>query len=187
MDITSESVSRLQDIYPQYHFYQGDISQEKTGPDGEFDIVFAADVLFHIIDDGAFHIALHNLASLLTPNGLLILSDVFPAQTLRTSIHVCHRSLNDYLNCLQSDGLRLLHIEPIFAILQPPPIVPGAARVWRLYSRSWNYALHFARWSLFDGLLADVLGWLDDRLFLPKYGAIAPNSKWLLAEKRHVA
>lgn len=187
LDITSQSISRLREVYPQFRFYQADISCTSIELDEEFDIVLAADVLFHIVDDDAFRRALHNIASRLKPNGLFIVSDVFPPQTLQTSVHVRSRALEDYVACLRPDGVQPLHIEPIFAILQPPPLIPGFPGGWRIYSRLWRYWFRLARWSLIDRLLPDFLSWLDRRFFLPRYGIKAPNTKWLLAMKSDVA
>lgn len=183
LDITPKAISVLQERYPQFHFYQSDISNLEIKLDGEFDIALAADVLFHIIDDDAFRAALHNITSRLKSNGLLIVSDTFPLQTQLSSPHVRNRSLDDYLASFGIDGIRLVHVEPIFAILQPPPFIPDAAVAWRLYARVWRYALRFARLTPVDRLLPDLLGWLDRRFFLPRYGLTAPNSKWMLAVK----
>ncbi len=181
LDITSKSISNLREAYPQFRFCQADISCTEIYLDGEFDIVLAADVLFHIVDDDAFRQALHNIASRIKPNGLFIVSDVFPPKTLQTSVHVRSRALEDYAASLSSDGVHPLHLEPIFAILQPPPFIPGFPRGWRLYSRAWRYFFRLARWSLVDRLIPGFLSWLDKKFFLPKYGLTAPNSKWMLA------
>jgi SAM-dependent methyltransferase len=183
LDITSKSVLTLQERYPHFRFYQCDVSNACIQLDGEFDVVLAADVLFHIIDDDAFQAALRNIASWLKPNGLFVVSDVFPPQSLQTSLHVRNRSLEDYAACLHSSSVRPSHIEPIFALLQPPPLLPGSAGLWRIYSRLWRYSFRLARWSLIDRLLPGYLGWLDKRFFLPRYGLTAPNSKWMLAVK----
>jgi SAM-dependent methyltransferase len=183
LDITSKAISVLQERYPQFHFYQSDIADPEIELDAEFDIVLAADVLFHIIDDDAFRVALHNITSRLKSNGLLIVSDTFPRRTLQSSPHVRNRSLDDYLTAFHFGRVRLLHMEPIFAILQPLPVMPEVARSWRLYSQVWRYVLHFARWVPVDRVLPNLLGWLDRRFFLPRYGLTAPNSKWMLAVK----
>jgi SAM-dependent methyltransferase len=183
LDITATSVVTLQERYPHFRFYQCDVSNACMPWDGEFDVVLAADVLFHIVDDDAFQAALHNIVSWLKPNGLFIVSDVFPPQSLQTAVHVRNRSLEDYSVRLHGSSIRVLHIEPIFAILQPPPPLPGTAALWRIYSRLWRYSFWLARWSLVDRLLPGLLRWLDRRFFLPRFGLTAPNSKWMLAVK----
>ncbi len=87
-----------------------------------FDIVFAADVLFHIIEDKRFERAISSMASRLKVDGWLIVSDIFPQQTVQSATHVRLRSYSDYYQIFLKHKLSIVQIEPIFAILQPPPI-----------------------------------------------------------------
>jgi SAM-dependent methyltransferase len=187
VDLTSVSVATLRQRYPQYRFIQADIGQEEIDMTGEFDVVLASDVLFHIVDDDAFGVAIRNIASYLAKGGLLIASDIFPNTTTQTAPHCRSRSIDDYQAQFSRGGVRIRRVEPIFAILQPPPIVPGLGRLWRLYTAFWRYGWRIARWKLFDRLLPEMLDELDRRFFLPRWGVRAPNSKWLLAVKDHAA
>lgn len=182
VDITSVSVEILQERYPEFRFVQADITEQTI--EGDFDIVLAADVLFHIVDDTAFESAVQNLCSVLSPDGLLIISDVFPKSTVQVAPHVRLRSLDEY-NCLLNENhIRLVLIEPMFAILQPPPFVPPTSWFWKGYALLWRgVGRRLARLSIVDRLLPPVLAWLDKRLFRPLWGYGAPNNKWLLAIK----
>lgn len=181
MDITSVSVETLRERYPEFHFIQADITKETIEED--FDVVLAADVLFHIVDDAAFERAVQNLCSVLSPNGLLIISDVFPKFTVQVAPHVRLRSLDEYNRLLNENHIRLVLIEPIFAVLQPPPFVPHTSWFWKGYALLRRGGVRLARFSIVDRLLPTVLAWLDKRLFLPLWGQGAPNNKWLLAIK----
>lgn len=182
VDITSVSVEILRERYPEFRFVQADITKEIIG--GDFDVVMAADVLFHIVDDAAFERAVQNLCSVLSPNGLLIISDVFPAFTVQVAPHVRLRSLDEYNRLLSENHIRLVLIEPIFAILQPPPFVPPTSWFWKGYALLWRgVGRRLDRLSIVDRLLPPVLAWLDKRLFRPLWGYGAPNNKWLLAIK----
>jgi SAM-dependent methyltransferase len=183
VDITSVSVSRLREKYAQFRFVQADISGEAHEIETGFDLVLAADVLFHIVQDEGWRKAIQNVASRLRERGLLVVSDVFPSKTIQVSEHVRFRSLMDYHTELSKVGLRVVHVEPIFAILQPPPLIPDASWPWRIYAWLWRYGRRLAQWSMTDGLLPPVLAWLDQRFFIPKWGNQAPNSKWLFAIK----
>jgi 2-polyprenyl-3-methyl-5-hydroxy-6-metoxy-1,4-benzoquinol methylase len=188
VDITSVSVEILRRRYPDFHFVQADITSSEVLKAGtEFDIVLAADVLFHIVDDANFERAVRNLLFLLRPNGLLILSDVFPTTTIQTASHVRLRSLSEYNRLFSENQTRILYIEPIFAILQPPSFIPSLSWFWKGYALFWRYAWRLARWSVADHLLPPVLAWLDKTWFLPKWGSWAPNNKWLFALKENVA
>ena len=127
------------------------------------------------------------ISSLLRPNGLLIISDVFPTATIQTASHVRLRSLSEYNRLFSENQTRILHIEPIFAILQPPSFIPSLSWFWKGYALFWRYAWRLARWSVMDHLLPPVLAWLDKNWFLPKWGSQAPNNKWLFALKENVA
>jgi len=184
VDITSVSVSRLRQLYPQFEFVQADISSAEADEIGTgSDLVLASDVLFHIVQDEAWRKAIQNSAARLREEGFLILSDVFPPQPTRIAEHVRLRSLSDYCAELSEAGLRMRHIEPIFAVLQPPPLIPGVSWPWRAYARLWRHGWRVARWSVVDRLLPPVSGWLDQRFFIPKLGDGAPNSKWLFATR----
>lgn len=184
VDITSVSVETLRERYPNLRFIQADISADEISEiDEKFDVVLAADVLFHLVDDAAFEKAIRNLCSALCPGGLLIVSDVFSASTVQVASHVRLRSLEMYNRTLVENCVRILHVEPIFALLQPPPYLPDASWFWKGYSRFWRLGWRLARWQVIDRLVPTVLAWLDSRLFLPTWGNRAPNNKWLLAVK----
>jgi SAM-dependent methyltransferase len=187
LDITSVSVTALQKQYPQFNFLQADVTQPGAEPGTGFDIVLVADVLFHIVDDSAFAIAIQNIASWLRHDGLLVLSDIFPPITTQTATHSRNRSLDDYQIHFCLCGLKILHLEPIFALLQPPPLVPNVSWSWQLYAWLWRYGWRLARWAPLDWLLPRLLGQLDERFFLPRLGVAAPNNKWLLGTKANVA
>lgn len=184
VDITSVSVETLRERYPNLRFIQADISADEIPEIGtKFDVVLAADVLFHIVDDAAFEKAIRNLCWALRPGGLLLVSDVFPASTMQVAPHVRLRSLDVYSRNLIENRTRVLRVEPIFALLQPPPYLPDASWFWRGYARFWRLGWRLAHWYVVDRWLPPVLSWLDSRLFLPVWGSQAPNNKWMLALK----
>jgi len=185
LDITLVSVTTLRHQYPQFTFFQADVTKEPIVLETVFDIVLVADVLFHIVDEGDFRVAMRNICRWVGPGGVLILSDIFLPATVQTALHCRHRGLNEeYEPLLAAYGLSVAHIEPIFAILHPPLLIPGTSLAWQGYAWLWRYGWRLARWSLADWALPRVLSWLDERLFLPRLGVYAPNSKWLLAVRR---
>ena len=187
LDLTSVSVSELQKRFSKFHFVRADVTQGTPDVGMNFDVVLVADVLFHIVDDHAFAAVIRNIAFWLRNGGLLIASDVFPPSTVQTAPHCRNRSLDNYQIHFRQYGLQIIHMKPIFAVLQPPPVILGVARPWRWYARLWRYSLRLARWTPIDRLLPDLLAWLDRRFFLPRWGIQAPNSKWLPAVKDDVA
>jgi len=181
VDIAAISVETLRRRYPQFTFLRADVTDETVGLKAVFDIVLVADVVFHIVDDERFRVAMQNICRCVGPNGLLILSDVFPSCTVQIAPHCRHRSFHEYKEIIALHGMCIGHIEPIFAILQPPPMIPDASAPWRAYSWLWRYGWRLARGPLADLLLPRMLGWLDEHILLPRLGLGAPNSKWLSA------
>lgn len=121
VDITNVSTTTLQNKYPQFNFFQSDITSNQFNLDGEhFDIVTCFDVLFHIVDDDAFSIAIKNLSNLLQAGKLLIISDSFCKNPWGPTYHEFHRSYSQYHAEFTLNHLGIIHLEPIFFIMSTP-------------------------------------------------------------------
>jgi 2-polyprenyl-3-methyl-5-hydroxy-6-metoxy-1,4-benzoquinol methylase len=184
VDITRVSVQNLAHRYPEFCFIQADVGDPGFAIREQFDVILAADVLFHIVDDNRFQSAIANLSNSLRPGAHLILSDVLSFRTAQTDPHCRLHSLNTYQEILAQHGLTVRQIEPIFAVLQPPVAMPGTAPLWRIYALLWRYGFgRLAHWRWFDRIVPALLDKLDERFFLPRAGTGTPNSKWLVAVK----
>ncbi|WP_076798216.1 class I SAM-dependent methyltransferase [Chloroflexus islandicus] len=183
LDITSISTKTLKQRYPLFYFVCADIANFAYFHIKErFDIVFAADVLFHITEDERFDAALHTMASCLKTGGCCIISDIFPQRTVRSATHVHLRSFDTYHQILQKHQLQILHIEPIFTVLHPPPIKNNSFW-WDIYTYIWKIQRSAIKNPIIDKTLPHILEWLDRKIFCPRYGMSVPNSKWLFARK----
>lgn len=187
VDLTSVSVEILEQRHPGFRFLQADITEDVYDPPSDFDIVLAADVLYHIVDDIAFGRAVHRLRQALKPGGLLIISDVFPPVTGHSAAHVRLRSLFDYEQMLRQLGLEVKHLEPIFVALQPPVAFPHASLGYRAYVRVWGFILRLTAWQPFEAVLSSALAWIDEKFLLRRMGKRAHTVKWLLADDLDVA
>jgi len=117
LDIANVSVQMLSRRYPRYRFVLGDIGDEVPSEWlNAFDIVIAADVLFHLTDDRKWHRAITNIARCLRPSGFLFATEVWGDKTLQPVSHVRLRSLDAYCATLQNAGLELVSVEPILPI-----------------------------------------------------------------------
>lgn len=184
VDIAAVSVERLRARFPAYTFVKADITAPEAAVRGTFDLVLMADMLFHIVDDARFRIALRNAAAMVRPGGRLILSDVLGERSFRAAEHVWHRSEREYATLLSASGLRLDHREPIFAVLHPPSLMPGTSLAWRAYTRLWRHGLlRLAGLDAFDRTAPTLLAWLDEHLFLRHAGPRLPNTSWLVARR----
>lgn len=191
IDITQTSVYSLQKRFPYFEFIQADISANLPSTLGNFDIVLAPDIMFHIIPDDAFERAIRNLLFHLKPGGLFIVSDLFPSRKIHLAPHVCFHSVEEYVCLFSQNGLYVSHQEPIFFILYPLPLIfflfgnnpqEGGNRFWRCVRK-------MVRWGVFDRVFPLIASWLDRRVFLPLITNInekflIPTMKWLFAIKR---
>lgn len=121
VDITHASVEALSWQYPNHRFFQADVTGSlPTGQDGQYDIVTAFDVLFHIVDDAAFQRAIANLGKLAKAGGWVIISDGFGSRPYGPFHHEYHRSHEHYARELEAAGLRPVFTDPIFYLMNTP-------------------------------------------------------------------
>jgi SAM-dependent methyltransferase len=164
LDLTSVAVERLAERYPAARFLQADIG-EPPGPAlaalaGTFDAVSAFDVLFHVVDDGAYRRALANVAGLLRPGGLFLWSDNFIHRPTVRVPHQASRSLDEATAAVQAAGLEVVARRPMFVLMNYP-----ADTRWRLARWAWTAMVAPAVVSdRAGGLLADLLLPLERRL-----------------------
>ncbi len=119
-DLTEVAVKQLRAKYPDTGFYQLDIGCDQINGIGNYDIVSAFDVLFHIVDDRRFKSSIRNIYSLLNPGGYFIFSDNFlHSRELRLS-HQANRSLEDIEEILQTAGFEVVMRKPMFVVMNAP-------------------------------------------------------------------
>ncbi|MEM4523361.1 MAG: class I SAM-dependent methyltransferase [Nitrososphaeria archaeon] len=191
IDIAQISVYTLRQRYPYFKFIQADISLDIPSDIGDFDIVLAADVMFHIIPDRAFNQAIQNLLSHLKSGGLLIISDLFPRTRIQPVPHVCFHSINEYIHLFSPYCVYIIHQEPIFFLLYPLPLILSGNSKWKKGEIFQRYAKNLCKWNMFDKTFPTIAAWLDAKIFLPlsrrilgtSLGFLMSNMKWLFAAK----
>jgi SAM-dependent methyltransferase len=158
-DLTAIAVERLRERFPDSQFIQADIGQP-PGPElarleGSFDAVSAFDVLFHIVDDTAYHRAIANAARLLRPGGYFLWSDNFlRGPTIRVA-HQVSRTLGDASAAVAAAGLEIVRRQPMFVLMNYP--ADTRSRLGRL---AWTAMVSPA-------VLSDRLGGLLGRALYP--------------------
>lgn len=111
-DIAEVSVTKLKEIYPEYNFVQGDISEVKL-PENKFDIGIMIDVTQHITDDSRFDKGMDNLWNSLKKGAYLIITmwdpakNVYLANKLRLNRIEKPRGLDRYLK-IYGEGAEVL-------------------------------------------------------------------------------
>jgi SAM-dependent methyltransferase len=116
VDIAPTSVERLRHAFPEARFVLSDVSD--VALDARYDLVNAFDVLYHIVDDERWERALVNLAHAVTLNGLLLLTDGFPAREPdHAASHNRMRPLERYEAVLRPRGLERVGLHPTHVLL----------------------------------------------------------------------
>ena len=122
LDITEVSVSRLTTIYPKYNFIRADITAKALELKREFDIITAFDVLFHIVDEDKFEQAISNIRRFCHKKTLILITDSFLTEPHPPGFHENYRTIHRYQEVLNSNGLRVVKIMPIFFIMGTPRV-----------------------------------------------------------------
>lgn len=117
IDISESSVTFLRKTFPSVDFSLLDITSPQLNKIGEFDLVSAISVLFHIVDDDKFTFALQNIVNQVKPGGLIILSDSFSKFTIPLGSHVKFRDISVYQSILNQYHCEIIDLIPIFYLL----------------------------------------------------------------------
>jgi SAM-dependent methyltransferase len=119
-DLSGVAVDRLRARFPAMSIEQVDVSEGSERLEGPFDAISAMDVLFHIVDDDAYARAVGNLAGLLAPGGVLVLSEnLLHGNTVRGE-HQVSRSLREVEGLVRSAGLVVERRSPLFVLMNTP-------------------------------------------------------------------
>jgi SAM-dependent methyltransferase len=120
-DITSTAVERLTARFPDQRFMRLDVSAEGEPLEPEsFHAISAMDVLFHITDDAAYARAIANLAHMLRPGGLLVLTENFVHGPALRGSHQVSRPLDTIEGLVRRSGLDPVWRRPVFFLMNGP-------------------------------------------------------------------
>ncbi|MGH7908945.1 MAG: class I SAM-dependent methyltransferase [Thermodesulfobacteriota bacterium] len=124
VDITNISIENLKREYPEYHFIKEDVSSNSLLSEisCKFDILNVFDVLYHIMDDKAFELAIANICNLTKHNGFIFISDLFGSKSINVAEHVRLRSREIYAAALEENSANILAIYPLFYLMNRPVI-----------------------------------------------------------------
>lgn len=174
VDVSADAIARLRARFPHQRFQVAELGSEPELPvEGDFDVVEAHDVLYHITGDGRFLTALRTLAGRVRPGGLLLVTDNFPSEDVTTRPHVRLRSLETYRSGLP--GFTLEALVPQFVVLNVPSGIAAAWLRWPLVV-GWEALTWLARFETVGWILGAALYGLD-RLLLGAVGRRSPSTK----------
>lgn len=143
IDIAAVAVERLRRTFPEVDIAQLDIAGEIDGPywSGQFDMVSAFDVLFHITNDDRFRRAIGNVSRLLKQGGYFFFSDNFLHGAARRSVHQVSRSLEEIEGIVMKSGLRIVRRVPMFMLMNAP--IDCSSQWLMLAWRAFLAPIHF--------------------------------------------
>ncbi len=78
------------------------------------------DVLYHIVDDGLYANAIRNLAALLAPGGVLVLSENLLHHSPARTRHEVDRGIEEIVGLLSKAGLTIESRRPLFVLMNSP-------------------------------------------------------------------
>lgn len=142
VDISETSTRYLEKSFLTGHFATYDVSDADFPFEGQFDLISAISVLYHITDDTRFDMALDNICQRLKSGGHLFLSDTFRKPLLPTARHAVLRPLPSYQSTFERHGVRVLDLLPIYYSLNRtyvPLIGPRVMSVFKI--GRWLYKL----------------------------------------------
>ncbi|MBK6388080.1 MAG: class I SAM-dependent methyltransferase [Rhodoferax sp.] len=110
IDLSERAIDGLKRRFPQYRFLQRDLNDPglANAVGVAYDCVSAIDVLYHVIDDERFRAVVADLASVLKPDGLLIIHEQFLHGPARDHGYIRWRSLRHYEEVLNTAGFEIL-------------------------------------------------------------------------------
>jgi Methyltransferase domain len=121
-DVSATAVDRLRSRYPNHSFISVNETAkgwEEIRQRGPYDLCLAIDVLYHIVDDSSWRLALNCLCENCKPEGWLLVADYFYEQPRESPsvLHVKWRPMQTYLDMLDEYSFQVAHIQPIFYFL----------------------------------------------------------------------
>jgi SAM-dependent methyltransferase len=129
-DIAAPAVSELSARYPGVAFFELAIGADRVPrPDASYDLVTALDVMYHVTDDGQWHDAVAELARVLRPGGLLVITDGLGDEDFQPAPHVRFRTMGRWLDTAARTGLERHEYGPLFRWLSRSRATPGFRRL----------------------------------------------------------
>jgi len=120
IDIVEKSVTELRCNYPNYNFKQGDIC-DNSNYQGQYDLIFGADVLLHITNETQYEKAINNISNHLSDNGICILFDpISNVHAKSESHHVVIREKEYVEKVLMNNELELVELLPVAYFMNYP-------------------------------------------------------------------
>ena len=97
------------------------------------------DVLFHIVDDDKFRLALSNISRLLKDDGYFICSDNFIHEPTRKNLHHVNRNIEEMYTYFRNAGFDICSRKPMFFFMNGP--VDSKSKI---LNKIWSFKVEMA-------------------------------------------
>lgn len=137
IDIVEDVINDLRARFPDRIYRSGDLAEqpELLSGLGQFDMVTALDVLYHVVDDRAVERVVGRLSDCLSEQGWFLFTDALADS--RPAQHVRFRGLGFWQSALRASRLEVVHREPVFILQNRPgriaaiaPPLAGSLAYW---------------------------------------------------------
>ncbi|MFN8651096.1 MAG: class I SAM-dependent methyltransferase [Gemmatimonadales bacterium] len=155
LDFSPRAVAAARERYPDSHLVQGDLAASgDLAGFGQYDIVTAIDVLYHIVDDEAWARAVRNLLGLVGPGGSFIASDKFPREgAYQPMKHVRRRPLAMWTAAFREQGFEMVRRVPVFVLMDDPITCGSHPWLGQLAHLQWKVLLKLVRMAMVNPAL----------------------------------
>jgi 2-polyprenyl-3-methyl-5-hydroxy-6-metoxy-1,4-benzoquinol methylase len=179
-DISDFAVEQLRERYPGMTVSHLDISKPEVLDEFQrrFDAVSAMDVLFHVIDDDAYTRAVGNLAGMVKPGGILLLTETFARDRLQNADHNVFRSRELVESLLREAGMVPVASHPTFILLNEPLNSRNRALHWW-----WERATRMAKFGPRTAGLVGAGGYALESVALRLFPRFAPSTELVIWRK----
>ncbi len=178
VDITNVSVENLKRAFPSARFYQMDISDPlQVLVPGQYGIVSAFDMLFHITDDSRYEAAIKNIFDLLQNGGIFFFSENFLHHKTERSSFQVNRSLAEIEDILNKTGFQIVDRVPMFVWMNFP--VDTKSNLLRLLWRLMVFPIK--KVHLLGQLWGGIL--YPSELFLASHLSESPSTEMMICQK----
>jgi hypothetical protein len=142
-----------------------------------FGAISAMDVVFHILDDAAYHRTLATLHALLGPGGLLVFAENFLHGVEQRSAHQRSCTLAEIERAVREAGFEILHRRPLFFLMNAPHDTRS-----RLHHVWWRLPAGAASRSAQLGNLPDAALYLPKRVLTARL-RVGPSTEFMLCRR----
>jgi SAM-dependent methyltransferase len=140
LDVSEANISHLSGKFQNFCFVNADITKgmsDNLANQAPFDVVTVFDVLYHIVNDERFAMAVRHIGQLTADSGVVFVMDQLHRGRYQLSKHVVYRDRDEYVDLFDSSRLDLADTELLFHYLIPPisgyrPIDITAAALFKL-------------------------------------------------------